>query len=151
MIDDEGKNLGVIETTEALNLARDKGLDLVEVSEKVDPPIAKIMDFGRFLYEQQKKEQKSRVKAKKSETKGIRLGVRASGHDEEIRIKQAQKFLEQGHRVMVEMKLVGRERQHLNIARAKMQGFIDKLGESAIIDQPLNIQGGRLSVAVRKR
>lgn len=151
MIDEEGKNLEVMATAEALRLARERELDLVEISSKCEPPIAKIMDFGQFLYEQKKKEQKARAKSKKSETKGIRLSFRISQHDEEIRLKQAQKFLEQGDKIKVEMKLVGRERQHLDIARKKIQGFIDKLGGEAMMEQPVRQQGGRLSVVVRRR
>ena len=134
-----------------MNLAREKNLDLVEISSKTNPPIAKIMDFGQFLYEQKKKEQKARAKVKKSETKGIRLGVRISEHDEETRLKQANKFFEQGNRIKINMKLMGRERQHMDKAREKMLGFVRKLGEEVVIDQELNVQGGRLSIVIRKK
>jgi len=138
-------------TSEALILAREKKLDLVEISNNNDIVIAKIMDFGQFLYNQKKKKQKSKVKVKKSETKGIRLGVRIGEHDEETKMKQANKFLEQGNRVKIEMKLVGREKRHMGIAEEKILAFIDKLGSEAVIDQELSAQGGRLSIVVRRR
>jgi len=148
---DEGKNLGPMDTYEALKLARSKELDLVEISSNMNPPIAKIMDFGQFLYELKKKEQKARAKTKKSETKGIRLSFRISEHDEDVRIKQSTKFLEVGNKVKIEMKLIGRERRHTDLAREKIQRFVDKLGENAIMEQPVTQQGGRLSVVVRRK
>ncbi|NQU77647.1 translation initiation factor IF-3 [Candidatus Falkowbacteria bacterium] len=151
MIDEGGKNRGVMETQEALKMALGKELDLVEISSNTNPPIAKIMDFGQFLYEQKKKDQKTKAKSKKSETKGIRLSFRISEHDEDIRVKQANKFLEQGNKIKVDMKLIGRERRHTGLAREKIQGFVDKLGENAMMEQPVNQQGGRLSVVVRRK
>lgn len=151
MIDDEGKNLDVMATGEALQLAREKELDLVEISASADPPIAKIMDFGQFLYEQKKKDQKAKAKNKKSETKGIRLSFRISEHDEDIRVKQATKFLENGNKVKVDMKLIGRERRHMDKAREKIAGFVDKLGEGAIMEQGVVQQGGRLSAIIRRK
>ena len=138
-------------TSEALILAREKKMDLVEISEKTDPPIAKIMDFGHFLYEQKKRKQKSKAKVKKSETKGIRLGARISEHDEETRMKQATKFLEQRNRIKIEMKLMGRERRHMDKAKEKMLAFVEKLGDETVIDQELSAQGGRLSMIVRRK
>lgn len=137
--------------SEALILAKEKKMDLVEISEKTDPPIAKIMDFGHFLYEQKKKKQKAKAKTKKSETKGIRLGARISEHDEGIRIKQAMNFLDQRNRVKIEMKLMGRERRHMDKAKEKMLAFVEKLGDDTVIDQELSAQGGRLSMVVRRR
>lgn len=151
LIDDDGKHVGLVKTTEALSLAREKNLDLVEISGSAKPPIAKILDFGQFLYEQRKKEQKARAKVKKSETKGIRLSLRISKNDLEIRIRQAKKFLEKGHKIKIEMKLMGREKQHFSLAHEIINKFIDNLGADVIIDQPLNQQGGRLSVIVRKK
>ena len=138
-------------TSEALILAREKKMDLVEISEKTNPPIAKIMDFGHFLYEQKKRKQKSKAKVKKSETKGIRLGARISEHDEETRMKQATKFLEQRNRIKIEMKLMGRERRHMDKAKEKMLAFVEKLGDETVIDQELSAQGGRLSMIVRRK
>ncbi|MBU4512936.1 translation initiation factor IF-3 [Patescibacteria group bacterium] len=151
VIDDGGKNLGVLKTSEALILAQEKELDLVEITDKIDPPVAKIMDFGQFLYEHKKSQQKAKIKAKKSETKGIRLSLRISKHDKDIRINQTKKFLDQGNKVKIEMKLMGRERQHFDLAKEIVNEFVDNLGENAIIEQPLIKQGGRLSVMVRKK
>ena len=109
------------------------------------------MDFGNFLYEHKKNKQKSTAKVKKSETKGIRLGARISEHDEGTRIKQATKFLEQRNRIKIEMKLMGRERRHMDKAKEKMLAFVEKLGDDTVIDQELSAQGGRLSMIVRRR
>ena len=151
VIDENGKNLGIIEREEALRLAKEKGLDLVEISEKTDPPVAKIMDFGQFLYEQKKKKQKAKTKLKKTQTKGIRLSLRIGSHDLQVKIEQAKKFLEKGNKVKIEMRLSGREKQHLELAKNLFDKVIDKLKEIAIIDQPFTKQGGRLFLTFRKK
>lgn len=151
VIDENGKNLDILTTAEALDLAREKELDLVEITNKTNPPVAKIMNFGQFLYEQKKKEQKAKTKTKKTGTKGIRLSLRISRHDKELRVNQAKKFLGQGNKIKIEMKLVGRERQHLDLARNIINEFIENLNENVVLDQPLIQQGGRLNVLVRKR
>ncbi|MCX6740778.1 MAG: translation initiation factor IF-3 [Candidatus Parcubacteria bacterium] len=146
LIDETGKFLNVINIEEALRLAREKGLDLVEINPKTDPPIAKIMDFGQFRYEENKKEKGQKVK--KNETKCIRISLRTGKHDVEIKINQAKKFFSEGHKVRFEMLLRGRERTHQDLAEKTMNDLVTALGEGAKIEQPLSRQGAKVSVTV---
>jgi len=147
LIDEEGKNLGIVSREEALALAKEKNLDLVEISPKENPPVAKIMDFGQFKYQLKKKEQKQKSKQKKTEIKGIRLSLRISEHDKEFKLKQGKKFLEQGHKVKIEMILKGREKIHLDLAKEIINQFIEQLGEVKI-EQEIKKQGGKLTAIV---
>ena len=150
LIDETGQNLGEVQTFEAIRRAEDMGLDLVEVNPKANPPIAKIMDFGQYKYQQEKREKKAKATQKKSETKGVRLSFRIKGQDLEIRKKQVQKFLEEGHKVQVELVLRGRERAHKDQAISNLKSFVDSIGAGAKIVQPLSKQGGRMSIVVGK-
>ncbi len=127
VIDENGANLGVLNTQTALQMAKDRGLDLVEVTENVQPPICKIIDYGKYKYIQEKKEKKQQSSQKKSETKGIRIGLATSQHDLEIRINQIEKFFKEGHKVRVEMKLRGREKAHFDLAKEKLESFINTI------------------------
>jgi translation initiation factor IF-3 len=124
VIDENGVNLGVLSTEKAINMAKDSGLDLVEVTENVQPPICKIIDYGKFKYIQEKKEKKQQSSQKKSETKGVRIGLATSPHDLEIRARQIEKFFKEGHKVRIEMKLRGREKAHFDLAKEKLESFI---------------------------
>ena len=125
LIDEEGKQLGVLGLEEALKLAKEKGLDLVQVTEKVDPPVCKITEFGKYLYQIQKKERK--IKHKSSEVKGIRLTFGISEHDLEVRAHLAEKFLKEGDIIRIEMRLRGREKALSNFAREKIKKFLEIL------------------------
>jgi len=153
VIDESGQNLGVMPTADAVKLAREREFDLVEVFPKADPPIAKILDYGKFLYQKDKEARKQKAKVKKVEIKGIRLSLRISQHDRDFRLNQAKEFLESGDKVKVEIILKGRERQYGNKAREVASQFIDALNSlvPAKIEQPLSFQGGRLSVTVGKK
>lgn len=133
-----------------MQLARDQDLDLVEVSPVANPPVCKIMDYGAFQYQQEKRERKHKAKQKKVEIKGIRLGLNIGAHDLEIRKNQALKFFEKGDKVKVELILRGRERAFADRARTIMEDFAKSLGDSATIESPLSRQGGRLSILVAK-
>ena len=153
VIDENGQNLDVMETSAAIQTAKDRGLDLVEVFPKAEPPIAKILDYGKFLYQKDKEARKQKAKAKKVEIKGIRLSLRISPHDRDVRLNQAKDFLESGDKVKIEIILKGRERQYANAAREIASQFIAALDNlvSTKIEQPLSFQGGRLSVTVGKK
>jgi len=140
-----------MDTYRAIQLARERDLDLVEVSPVAQPPICKIMNYGAYQYQQEKKERKQKAKQKRIEIKGIRLGLNIGAHDLEIRKNQALKFFEKGDKVKVELILRGRERAFFDRARTIMEEFVKSLGDNAIIEQSLTRQGGRLSLLVAKR
>ena len=126
VIDEAGKQLGVINIFEAIDLAKSKGLDLIQVTEKVEPPVCRIANYGKYLYQQQKKEKKM-AKPKGGELKEIRLTFNISPHDMETRAKQAEKFLNEGDKVKINMSLRGREKAMGNFAREKVQKFLENI------------------------
>jgi len=148
LIDETGKPRGVVSTFDAMNMAREAGLDLVEVNPTARPPIAKIMDFGQFQYKQQKLERQARAKAKKTEIKGIRLSLNIGQHDLDVRKKQADKFLAGGNQVRLEIILRGREKAKGDFARGVLEKFIALFGDSVAVQVPFSRQGGRLSMQI---
>lgn len=153
LIDENGQNIGVIDTTKALAMASEKGLDLVEVSPLAQPPVAKIVDYKKMRYQEEKERRKEKAKQKKIEVKGIRLSLRISEHDKEVRRRQAEKFLKQDDKIRVEMILKGRERQHFNLAEEIINKFVESLDQlvPTTIEQPLNVRGGKLSTLIAKK
>ncbi len=108
VLDGENKNLGVLSIRDALELAQSKGMDLIEIAPNAKPPLAKIMDFGRYQYEVNKKLKKSKAGAKPTETKSIQIKIGTGDHDLELKAKTASKWLKEGHRIKVELFLAGR-------------------------------------------
>ena len=111
----------MIELEQAMQMARERGLDLIEVSAKSRPIVCRIMDFGKYQYQQEKKARQS--KAKRSEVKGIRLSINIAKNDMGLKAKKSEKFLNEGHKVKVEIVLRGREKAHGNLAKQKMEEF----------------------------
>ena len=153
LIDEAGENYGEITTAKAMEIAKEKGLDLVEVSPKANPPVAKIIDYSKLKYQEEKERRKEKAKQKKVEVKGIRISLRISEHDKEVRIRQAEKFLGKDDKVKIEMNLRGRERQHKDLARQIVNKFIEKVNSSVPvkIEQAISIQGGKVSVIITKQ
>ena len=108
VIDSEGQNLGVLSIKEALELAQSKGLDLIEIAPNANPPIAKVMDFGKYQYEVNKKLKKAKAGSKPTETKSIQIKIGTGNHDLGLKAKTASKWLKEGHRIKVELFLAGR-------------------------------------------
>jgi translation initiation factor IF-3 len=126
VIDEDGKNLGVFPLEEALKIAKERNLDLIQITDRVDPPVCKISNYGKFLYQMKKKERGKR-KEKGGEVKGIRLGFNISEHDMETKANQAKEFLEEGNRIQVEMVLRGREKNLTEFAKEKIKKFLEIL------------------------
>ena len=108
VIDSEGQNLGVLSIKDALELAQSKNLDLIEISPTANPPIAKIMNFGKYQYEANKKLKKAKAGSRPTETKSIQIKIGTGDHDLELKAKTASKWLKEGHRIKVELFLAGR-------------------------------------------
>jgi len=121
LIDETKKQVGIVSLVEALRLAREHNLDLIQVTEKVEPPVCKIMEYGKYLYWLQKKEKGIK---KSSEIKGIRLSFKISWHDLETRASQAEKFLKKGNRIKLEMILRGREKGFSEFAKGKINQYM---------------------------
>ena len=121
VISNDGQNLGILNTQEAISMAKNEGLDLIEIAQNAKPPVCKIMDMGKYKYDAQKKANKARKKQKKIEIKEIKLRPVTEIHDYTFKIKNAQKFLTKGDKVKFTIKFKGRELQHSNLGDELMQ------------------------------
>ena len=148
LIDENGENIGVVETAKALAMAQEGGFDLVEVSPLANPPVAKILNYNKLKYQEEKEKRKEKAKQKKIEVKGIRLSLRISEHDIEIRINQAEKFLGKGNKVRIEMILRGREKALLNVAFGKLNEFIKMIPGEIKIEQEIKKQPRGLAAVI---
>ena len=135
LLDEEGKNLGIVTIQKAFEITRGTGLDLVEVSPKADPPVARIMERGKFLYELEKKERRRRKTQKIDETKTIRFRLSTSEHDRTLKAGQVDKFLKKGYKVQIELQMRGREKTLQEMAREKLQEFLAQLKEPYRVEQ----------------
>lgn len=155
LIDENGENIGSTPLDEALAIAEAAGLDLVEVNPKDVLPICKVMDFGQFKYERDKKNQKQKAHAKKADTKGIRLSVRIGAHDLQVRLNQANGFLLKGDKVKIEIRLKGRERQHPDVARKVINEFFGQIQNlpdlNVVVEEPLTNQGASFSMLIANK
>ena len=132
VISSDGQNLGILNTQEAITIARNEGLDLIEIAQNAKPPVCKIMDMGKYKYDAQKKANKAKKKQKKIEIKEIKLRPVTEIHDYTFKIKNAQKFLSKGDKVKFTIKFKGRELQHSNLGDELMQKIktdMEKLGK----------------------
>lgn len=134
VIDAEDEQLGLMPIEKALQLAKDANTDLVEVSPKAKPPVCKLMDYGKYLYKLKKQDQQQKKKSKKTEVKGVRIGISTGEHDLEVKRKQAQKFLGERNLVKVVIIYKGRELAHKDLGRAKMIEFAESLSDIADIE-----------------
>lgn len=144
VIDAEGKLIGVISKFEALKLAQEQELDLVEVAPKAVPPVAKIIDFNKFLYQQEKKKKEEKKKAKTSETKEVRLGPFMSENDLQVVIRRAKEFLEEGHKIRVVLKFRGRQIVHPEFGHKTIGKLFEAVSDISKIDREAHFEGKQL-------
>lgn len=142
LIDENNEQIGVVPTIEALRRAREAGLDLVEVAPTERPPVCRIMDFGKFKYSQNQKKKKQKHHQQK--LKEIRLHPDVGGHDRDIKVSRAVKFLEEGDKVQFTMVFHGRERFHKEIGFDIFKLIIDQVGERGKVERPPRIEGQRM-------
>jgi len=141
VIDAEGSNLGVLSTMEAIRLAQEAELDLVEVAPNAEPPVARIMDFGKFLYEQSKKEREARKAQKQIEIKEIQLHPKTNEHHTQFKVKSARGWLEEGNKVKVRIRFRGREITYPEVAMEQLQEIVDELTDVAVVEQAPQLDG----------
>ncbi len=148
LIGADGEQVGVVETVDALKMAIEKGLDLVEVVPESRPPVCKIMDYGKYKYELSQKQRRDRAAAKATEMKEIRLGrsVKIDPHDVQVRIDQSRRFLLHGHKVMVTQKFKGREIAHKEIGLSNLRDVADALADVAKVEQTPRWMGKQASI-----
>jgi len=148
VIDMEGGQLGVISLTDAMTEAAKAGLDLVEVSPTAAPPVCRIMDYGKFRYQQSKKVQVSKKSQTVIQVKEIRLRPKTEEHDLEVKIKHVRKFLEQHNKVKISMMFRGREIAYTDIGRKIMEGIKNTLADDCVIDQQPKLEGRNMIMIV---
>lgn len=150
MIDELGKNVGVFSREEALRIAQEKGLDLIEITATAKPPVAKIISFDKFRYQKEKELKKQRQGQKNQTLKQVRISVRAALNDLQIKAKKADEFLDEGHIVEIQMVLRGREKGNKDRAKLKMQEFITFLNPDHKIVSPIKFAGRGLAITLTK-
>lgn len=133
--------LGVMTPSAALKIAQEAGLDLVEVSPNAEPPVCKILDYGKFKYEQQKKANEARKNQKTIDIKEIKLRATIGDHDYNIKLKQARKFIEEGDKVKFSLRFRGREQAHMNLSLTVMRKAKEDLADIAKVEQDISSEG----------
>jgi translation initiation factor IF-3 len=148
LIGAQGEQVGVVETAQALKMAQDAGLDLVEVVPEARPPVCKIMDYGKYKFELSQKARKDRAASKSTEMKEVRLGrsIKIGDHDVKIRIDQSRRFLMAGHKVMVTQRFKGREIAHRDLGLQKLRDVADALLDIAKVEQTPRWMGKQASI-----
>jgi len=149
VIDENDNQLGVLDTRDALLKARDAGLDLVEVSPNAQPPVAKIVDWGKYNYQKTKQQKKSQKKNKSLDIKQIRFGLKIGEHDLDIKLRKVRSFLEVGHKVKITAFFRGREMAHKQIGYDLLDKVLHKIEDIAVVEQEPQFSGKYLSVLVR--
>lgn len=141
VIDTDGSQLGVITSEEGRRLAEEKGLDLVLVSDKSDPPVCKIMDYGKFKYEKEKKEREAKKKQHNADVKEVKMRYKIDDHDYQVRVNSARRFLQSGDKVKATVTFRGREIQHTNLAEDLLKRMAEDLQEVAELQQAPKREG----------
>lgn len=148
LIDDEGAQLGVMSLSEALSIAEEKGLDLVEVAPNATPIVCKIMNYGKYKYEQARKEKEARKKQKTVEVKEIRLSPTIDTHDFEFKSKNARKFLEDGDKVKATIKFKGRELNNTSFGANVLNKFAESLEDIGAADKEPKLEGRNMMLII---
>ncbi len=151
LIGPEGENLGVLETRDALDRAGEHGLDLVEVSPNVSPPVCRILDYGRYKYEEQKKRAEARKKQKTIELKEIKMRPNIDDHDYGVKMKAINKFLDEGDKVKVTLRFRGREMAHQDLGKRLLGKVQEDLGEKAKVEAHPKLEGRQMIMVIAPR
>ena len=146
LIDEEGVMRGIVSIDEALALAEEADLDLVNISPNADPPVCKILDYGKYRYEQQKKEKNAKKNQHVTEIKEIRLSASIEDHDVEVKAKAATKFLQDGDKVKVSLRFRGRERDYTQLGFDAMKKFADMVAEYGVVEKEPKMEGRRMNM-----
>jgi len=141
LIDADGSHVGVVSLSKALTIAHERELDLVEVSPAANPPVARVMDYGKFLYQQAKRERESRKAQKQVEVKEIRLRPKTTEHHKSFKMRDARGWLEDGMKVKVRIRFRGREITYPEIARQQLADIAKELSDVAVVEQRPNMEG----------
>lgn len=151
LVDADGEMLGVVPIRDALFKAEDAGLDLVEVSPNADPPVCKILDYGKYKYEAQKKKNEAKKKQKVIEVKEIKMRPNIDDHDYDVKLRAATKFLEEGHKVKVTLRFRGREMAHQDLGMNVLSRVRDQLDPISKVEQSPKMEGRQMVMVLSAR
>ena len=146
LIDEEGRQVGVVRTAEALNMAREREVDLVEVAAQASPPVARLMDFGRFKYEQSKKEREAKKHQQNVQLREVRMKPKIDDHDVDFKTRTAAKLLKQGDKVKVTVMFRGREITHPQIGKALLDRVLRSLEDIAMLEKDAMLEGRHMTI-----
>lgn len=149
VVDSDGKQLGILSRSEALSLAQEQELDLVEISPNADPPVVKIVDWGKYNYQKTKQAAANKKNAKALDMKQMRFGLKIGDHDLEVKMKKVTGFLEAGHKVKITLFFRGRELAHKDIGFKLADRVIESFGDTIAVDQQPQLNGKQLSFVIR--
>ncbi|MGI5817211.1 MAG: translation initiation factor IF-3 [Armatimonadota bacterium] len=150
-ISPEGDQLGIMPTRQAIAEAKQRGLDLIEVAPNADPPVCRMMDHGKFRYEQQKKAKEAKKKSKQTQLKSIRVRPNTDEHDLNFKMRNARKFLEKGDMVKFNVIFRGPELRHKDRGAQQLKKFAEGCEEVAVIEQPPRMEGRRMTMVLRPK
>ena len=145
---DDGEQLGVMKTQEAINVAKDRKMDLVEIAPNNNPPVCKIIDYGKFKYQEQKKKNEAKKKQKTIETKEIKIRPGTGEHDYQVKIKNANKFIKEGNRVKFSLRFKGREMEHSNLGIEMLKRVKQDMIEVISVEMEPKIEGRQAFLVV---
>ena len=148
VIDADGSQLGIIPTRQALQIAAEKGLDLVDIAPQATPNVCRIMDYGKYRYEQAKREKEARKNQKTVDIKEVRMSMNIDTHDFETKVNQAVKFLKGGDKVKVSVRFRGREMAHTELGKELLDRFKDSVAEAGVIDKPAKMEGRSMAMFI---
>ncbi len=151
LIGDNGEQLGIMPVKEALRMAREADLDLVKVAPNAKPPVCKIIDYGKFRYEQMRRDKEAKKKQKVTEVKEIRLSPNIDSNDLNTKANHARKFLSKGDKVKVSLRFRGREMSHVNVGKQILDTFFEKLEDIAVVDKPAKLEGRSMVVFLTEK
>ncbi|MCR4802037.1 MAG: translation initiation factor IF-3 [Lachnospiraceae bacterium] len=141
LIGEDGEQVGVMSAKDAMKLAKEAGVDLVKIAPNANPPVCKIVDYGKYRYEMARKEKEAKKKQKVTDVKEIRLSPNIEGNDLNTKANQARKFLSKGDKVKVSLRFRGREMAHVGISKQILDDFFAKLEDVAVIEKPAKMEG----------
>ncbi|MBE5906821.1 MAG: translation initiation factor IF-3 [Lachnospiraceae bacterium] len=151
LIGENGEQLGIVPTKEALRMAEDADLDLVKIAPKAEPPVCKIIDYGKYKYEQVRKEKEAKKKQKTVELKEIRMSPNIDTNDLNTKINSAKKFLSKGDRVKVTLRFRGREMAHMQQSKYILEDFAKAVEDIAVIEKAPKVEGRNMSLVLAKK
>ena len=151
VIGEEGQQLGVMALRDALNMAKDAGVDLVMVSPSANPPVCRIVDYGKFKYEQLRREKEAKKKQKTVEVKEVRLSPNIDVNDLNTKCNAARKFIEKGDKVKVSLRFRGREMAHVDSSKHILDDFAEKLSDIAVVDKAPKLEGRSMTMFLTEK